>query len=244
MLILPLLIEEDVAAMRKYDTLLKFISGAASLFYPASLTTQESLFKPSSADSASELLYSSAYEGMPDAQIVVAQWAHGAKAYPEALAWAKVVECLDKKDFLEERNGANAFRLLLAFERGIPSSYVSQAKTRIQELNRKCKRLTGCRQQFVQFLQDYSLIVSKRHPQADAAFALTWLGFQCLSAHLVSAPSLIFAEVLKLAPQNAVASAFDAGVSPMGKEDFDGLLNNLAPHMRQLGSIKNGISWH
>jgi hypothetical protein len=250
MLLIPFLSGEKTTALEKHGPLLCFLSGSAALFHEnMSESGGDLLLEPSSKDSASELLYSAAYQGIPDAQFLLAKWSSQVGAYAEALAWAEFVKPAERTDFLEGRYGQYASIYAFAIEQ-TPSfarareDYVSNAKSRIGELKLKCCTRVSSRKEFIDFLAFYQAAVPK-----DTIAGLSWLGFQILAAHCGDAATLIFEAVERLAPSNAVANVFRSNRSlltpiPSHREpDFDGLASALAPVIRGLGFTMDGVGW-
>ena len=250
MILIPFISADKNAGLNRHDPLLCFLSGSAALFHEnAPESSRDLLLEPSSKDSASELLYSAAYRGIPDAQFLLAKWMSQAGAYAEAVAWAEFVKPAERIEFLEERYGQFASRYAFAIEQTASfararKDYVANARSRIGELNRKCSSRLSSRKAFVDFLAYYQAEVSN-NPIAG----LSWLGFQILAAHCGDAATLVFEAVERLDPHNAVADVFRSHNSllrPVRSDqdpNFAGLTDKLAPVLRKLDLEKTGVGW-
>ena len=256
MLSIPFL-SDDSQQLHEYDAVLQFISGSGDLYYQdASSSAKEILLKPNTKDSASKLLYSAAYLGMPDAQLALAPWNLGAGNFVEALAWADLASRRRATHFLEEGNGRYASVAVPAVVGYVDYNHSDpkldsarrechwKGKAKFRELSEKCRTDVQGRQLLVDFLKWRESVVQIQSKNLVSGMA--WFGYQFLAANLVDAPTLAFDEVLRLDPNNKIAAAFQAGLpglksAAQRKAEFHQLIDQLTPLLHAMGPIQNGL---
>jgi hypothetical protein len=257
MLIIPFLKPDELADKPGRQSILCFLSGMLSSFYPSTpVAARELLVAPRDNDVASELLYAAAYGGVPDAQFELAQWSFSAGNTVEAAAWAGIVKKQNAAYFLEERSGRTAIGVSMRLDMQIDSQFnrpalsnarkelARKVRDRERELAQKCKQAVKCRQQMVEFVEELEKVGLDRAPRTEVVGGLAWFGFQLVCARLVTSPTFLFERNLNLDPKNIVANAFQESSGRLGSHDLaNGAIGEMALLIRQTGEMPNGIGW-